>query len=305
MPITLPKLYSMKEAGEKSTCLTVYDSTQAMLAENAGIDILLVGDSLGMTCQGLNRTVPVTMEHMLYHTHCVATNIKEALIMADMPFNGASTPDIALSNSARLMQSGANLVKIEGGDWLIPTVQNLSERGIPTCVHLGLTPQSVDILGGYKVQGSNLDHAQKMITTAINFEKAGASLLLLECVPSPLALEITQSVKIPVIGIGAGAHTDCQVLIIYDMLGMTQPPIPKFVKNFMVDAKSPLEAIRDYVNEVKSSKFPKPEHCFGLNQKSQQSSPSLSVLNNSKPPQEKTLINNKKTKVTAIENEYN
>ena len=259
---TLHSLLEMKKAGEKFTCLTSYDATHAHMVSSQGTDIILVGDSLGMVVQGRDSTVPVTMEDMVYHTHCVSRGNTDAMIMADIPFMACSTPEQTYTNSAALMQAGAEVIKLEGGRWLCDTVRGLSERGVPTCLHLGLTPQSISMLGGYKVQGRDEASANRMIEDARLLAEAGANILLLECVPTPLAREISRSVSIPVIGIGAGPDTDGQVLVLYDMLDMTYGRKPRFVKNFMAETNTPADAVARFVNDVKSGAFPAPEHGF-------------------------------------------
>jgi 3-methyl-2-oxobutanoate hydroxymethyltransferase len=215
-----------------------------------------------MVLQGNDSTLPVTVEDMAYHTQCVANGNQGALLMADMPFMSYATPEQAMENAAILMQSGAHLVKLEGGDWLEETTRLLSERGIPTCLHLGLTPQTVNKMGGYKVQGRQDQQAEKMISDAIKLADAGADLILLECVPSDLANKITAAVDVPVIGIGAGNQTDGQVLVIHDMLGATTGHRPKFVKNFLEGAGTIQSAIAQYITDVKSGDFPSEEHTF-------------------------------------------
>lgn len=260
--VTLHTLSACKQAGEKFAVLTSYDATFAHAVSEAGVELILVGDSLGMVLQGQDSTLPVNMDDMIYHTNCVAKGTTTAMVMADLPFMSYATPEQAMDNSALLMQAGAHIVKLEGGAWLCESVSLLSERGIPTCVHLGLTPQAVNKLGGYKVQGRDKDSAKEMIEDAIRLEEAGASILLLECVPSLLAEEITRAVDIPVIGIGAGNGTDAQVLVLHDMLGLNSGHVPKFVKNFMEDANSIQDALTHYVSEVKQGTFPGPEHSF-------------------------------------------
>ena len=259
---TINTLHQCKQNKQKFAVVTAYDATFSHLASSAGIEVLLVGDSLGMVLQGEDSTVPVTIEHMCYHTQAVKKGNQGALLMADLPFMSYSTPEQALDNAALLMQSGAQMVKLEGGAWLVETVAMLSERGIPVCSHLGLTPQYVHKFGGYKVQGRDDATAKQMITDAKAMEAAGADVLLLECVPSELAKELTQSVSIPVIGIGAGNDTDGQVLVCYDMLGMNPGHIPKFVKNYMVEGRTIQQAFEAYAEEVKSGIFPAPEHGF-------------------------------------------
>ncbi|WP_415902688.1 3-methyl-2-oxobutanoate hydroxymethyltransferase [Neptuniibacter sp. QD29_5] len=260
--ITLHTLSSMKKAGEKFAVLTAYDACFSHVVSSAGTEVILVGDSLGMVLQGNDSTLPVTVEEMAYHTQAVAKGNQGSLIMADLPFMSYSTPELAMGNSAALMQAGANMVKLEGGAWLAETVSMLAERGIPVCVHLGLTPQTVNKLGGYRVQGRDKETAQQMINDAVMLQDAGASVILLECVPSILAKEITLALDVPVIGIGAGSDTDAQVLVLHDMLGVTPGRSPKFVKNFMADAYSIEEAISQYVTDVKSGTFPASEHEF-------------------------------------------
>ncbi|WP_293268330.1 3-methyl-2-oxobutanoate hydroxymethyltransferase [Neptunomonas sp.] len=260
--VTLHTLSACKKAGEKFTVLTAYDACFAHVVSEAGVEVILVGDSLGMVLQGQDSTLPVTMDDMIYHTAGVAKGNQGALVMSDMPFMSYATPELTMENAALLMQAGAHIVKLEGNAWLAESVSLLSERGIPTCVHMGLTPQAVNKLGGYKVQGRDRDTAKQMIEDAVRLEEAGASILLLECVPSLLAEEVTQAVDIPVIGIGAGVATDAQVLVLHDMLGITPGRNPKFVKNFMEDATSIQSAIQNYVAAVKQSRFPGPEHSF-------------------------------------------
>lgn len=262
MATTINTLRSMKQAGEKFTCLTAYDNTFAHVSSACGIDVLLVGDSLGMVLQGHDSTLPVTMEDMIYHTQCVKNGNQGALIMADMPFMSYSTPELAMDNAALLMQAGAHIVKLEGGDWLCETIALLSERGIPVCGHLGLTPQSVNKLGGYKVQGRDSDQADLMIEHAQAMCESGADLILVECIPSQLGTRLTATLDCPVIGIGAGKDTDGQVLVVYDMLGITPGKTAKFVKNFMTQSNSIQAAIESYVKEVKAGEFPGEEHGF-------------------------------------------
>ena len=260
--ITLHTLSARKQAGEKFAVLTAYDATFAHLVSSADIEMILVGDSLGMVLQGQDSTLPVTVEEMAYHTASVARGNQGAMIMADLPFMSYATPEQAMESAAVLMQAGAQIVKLEGGDWLCESVSLLAERGIPVCAHLGLTPQAVNKLGGYRVQGRDRQGALKMLEDAKRLEEAGASMLLLECVPSLLADEITRNVDIPVIGIGAGPHTDAQVLVMHDMLGITPGRTPKFVKNFMAEADSIQDAFRQYGEQVRDGRFPAEEHGF-------------------------------------------
>ncbi|VXC42352.1 3-methyl-2-oxobutanoate hydroxymethyltransferase [Pseudomonas sp. 8BK] len=261
--VTLTTLQSLKQSGEKIAMLTCYDATFAQTACQAGVDVLLVGDSLGMVLQGHDSTLPVTVAEMAYHTASVKRGNQGALILADLPFMAYATLEQALNNSAALMQAGAHMVKLEGAAWLAEPIRQLAERGVPVCAHLGLTPQAVNILGGYKVQGRQEAQARQMRADAMALEQAGAAMLLLECVPSELAAEITQAVKIPVIGIGAGVATDGQVLVLHDMLGLSlSGRTPKFVKNFMAGQSSIQNAISAYVKAVKEQSFPAAEHGF-------------------------------------------
>ena len=261
--ITIPALQAMRVAGDKIAMLTCYDATFAHACNEAGVEVLLVGDSLGMVLQGHDSTLPVTTAEMAYHVAAVKRGNSDALILADLPFMAYATTEQAMTNSALLMQAGAHMVKVEGALWLADSIRLLAERGIPVCAHMGLTPQSVNILGGYKVQGRNENQARQMRADAIALEQAGAAMLLLECVPSELAEEITQAVKIPVIGIGAGNRTDGQVLVLHDMLGLSiTGRMPKFVKNFMTGQTSIEAALNAYVTEVKAATFPGIEHGF-------------------------------------------
>ena len=261
--ITLTTLQGLKQKGEKITMLTCYDATFAHACNQAGVEVLLVGDSLGMVLQGHDSTLPVTNDEMAYHVACVKRGNQDALILADMPFMANATLEQSLNNSAQLMKAGAHMVKVEGAVWLAESIRLMTERGIPVCAHMGLTPQTVNVLGGYKVQGRNENQARQMRADAIALEQAGAAMLLLECVPSELAKEITHAVKIPVIGIGAGSDTDGQVLVLHDMLGLSLTGrVPKFVKNFMTGQPDIQSALSAYVTEVKAVSFPGAEHGF-------------------------------------------
>lgn len=262
MPVTTLSLKSLKEQNKKFSCLTAYDATFAKHASDAGIDVLLVGDSLGMVLQGRATTLPVSVQDMAYHTACVSRGNEQALVMADMPFNAINSLEDTLNNAGILMQAGAHLVKLEGDSWLAPYITALSQRGIPVCAHLGLTPQSVNKLGGYKVQGKESSAANHMINTAKGLVAAGADIILLECVPTSLAEIITNEISVPVIGIGAGNVTDGQVLVMHDMLGLNTGHQPKFVKNFMTDATSIQDAFKRYDQAVKSGEFPSAEFSF-------------------------------------------
>ncbi len=259
--ITLSSLQGFKETKEKFTCIAAYDAAFAQIISDAGVECILVGDSLGMVLQGHDSTLPVTIDQMVYHTNCVKRANPRSIIMADMPFMTYGTLSDTLNNASKLMQAGGQVVKLEGGSWLSDTIKQLSRCGIPSCIHMGLTPQSVNKFGGYKVQGRQLDHAKQMSEDALRVQDAGADILLLECVPTPLAQAITQSLDIPVIGIGAGAVTDAQVLVLYDMLGITSKA-PKFAKNFLLECDDIPSALAAYVAEVKSGQFPTAEHSF-------------------------------------------
>ncbi|RJG10496.1 3-methyl-2-oxobutanoate hydroxymethyltransferase [Pseudomonas cavernicola] len=261
--VTLTTLQSLKQSGAKIAMLTCYDATFAQAACQAGVEVLLVGDSLGMVLQGHDSTLPVSIADMAYHVASVKRGNQGALILADLPFMAYATTEQALHNSAVLMQAGAHMVKLEGAAWLAEPIRQLAERGVPVCAHLGLTPQAVNILGGYKVQGRGEAQARQLRCDAMALEQAGAAMLLLECVPSELAAEITQAVKIPVIGIGAGSATDGQVLVLHDMLGLSLTGrTAKFVKNFMDGQPSISAALAAYVQAVKDQSFPAAEHGF-------------------------------------------
>lgn len=259
--VTLTTLRGLKQNGEKIVMLTCYDATFAAAACAAGVEVLLIGDSLGNVLQGHDSTLPVSVADMAYHTACVKRGNQGALILTDLPFMSYATLEQALDSSAALMRTGAHMVKLEGGAWLGETVRRLAENGIPACVHLGLTPQSVNVFGGYKVQGRDEARAREMREAALALEQAGAAMLLLECVPSALAAEISRSVRIPVIGIGAGVDTDGQVLVLHDMLGLNPRPA-KFVRNFMTGQANIQDALSAYTQAVKNAQFPAPEHGF-------------------------------------------
>jgi 3-methyl-2-oxobutanoate hydroxymethyltransferase len=259
--ITINSLQKLKATKEKFVVISLYDAHMAAMAERCGVEVVLVGDSLGMTVLGYDSTIPVTMEQMIYHVEAVARGNKKSLIMGDLPFMTYATTEDALRNCARIMQAGAHMVKLEGGAWLADTVKQLSERGIPVCAHLGLTPQSVNKFGGFRVQGRDQITAEKIRRDSILLAEAGADLLLLECVPSLLAKQITEDISIPTIGIGAGRDTDSQVLVINDILGLTEQP-PKFSKNFLLEAKDIPGAMQKYVADVKAEIFPGDENIF-------------------------------------------
>ena len=260
---TLKDLVRMKQAGEKIAALTCYDASFAALLGSAGVDILLVGDSLGMVLQGAETTLGVTMRDMVYHTRCVAAGSDDAFIMADMPFGSyQSTPESAYRNAVRLMSAGAQMIKLEGGAVMRETVAFLSNRGLPVCAHIGLMPQAVHQLGGYRVQGRDDVAARQLLEDAQTLVDAGASMMLLEAIPSALAGEITRAISVPTIGIGAGAECSGQVLVLYDAIGIYAGKIPSFARNFMTEAGSVAAAVQRYVAAVKSGGFPAAEHSF-------------------------------------------
>ena len=261
---TIHTIQSLKQKGEPISVLTAYDSSFSKLISEVGIEVMLVGDSLGMVMQGHDSTVPVSMTDMIYHTGCVSRTNRSALLIADLPYMSYAHKKQTCKNAAKLMQAGANMVKLEGGKWVCSSIKVLVERGIPVCGHIGLTPQSVDALGGYKVQGRDEEQAKNLIKDAKAIEKAGAQLLVLECVPSQLAKTITELLSIPTIGIGAGKHTDGQVLVLQDILGLNKDFRPKFVKNFMAEEDSTdiKGAIASYKRQVKDRSFPSDEHSF-------------------------------------------
>jgi 3-methyl-2-oxobutanoate hydroxymethyltransferase len=252
----------MKTEGQKISVLTSYDASMTRLIEEAGVEVLLVGDSLGMVVQGQESTLPVTVDEMVYHTRNVARARQRALLVTDMPFMSYSTPEQALESAGRLMkEGGAQMVKLEGGAPQLEVIRRLTGQGIPVCGHLGLLPQSVHKLGGYRVQGREAERADAIFEDARNLQLAGIDLLVLECVPSQLAQRITAELEVPVIGIGAGAACDGQVLVVNDMLGMNPQP-PRFVKDFLATGGSILQALKDYVAAVREGRFPAPEQSF-------------------------------------------
>ncbi|MBM7456491.1 3-methyl-2-oxobutanoate hydroxymethyltransferase [Oceanisphaera litoralis] len=260
--ITTAHLLAMKQARQKIAMITAYDATFAQLFEQAGVHAILIGDSLGMVLQGEDSTLKVTVGDIAYHTRSVANGCKKSLIVADMPFMSYSNPEQACASAAALMRAGAHMVKLEGGDWLTETVTQLTRQGIPVCGHLGLTPQSVHVFGGFKLQGRETEQAEQIKRHAGALEAAGIQLLVLECVPSRLAADISQMLSIPVIGIGAGADTDGQVLVMQDALGLTSGYVPRFTKNFLADNGNVRAAIEAYVSDVIEGRFPGPEHSF-------------------------------------------
>ncbi|MXZ43721.1 MAG: 3-methyl-2-oxobutanoate hydroxymethyltransferase [Gammaproteobacteria bacterium] len=264
-PVSITTLAKRKANGQKFACLTAYDALFAELISSSGIEVLLVGDSLGMVLQGHDSTLPVTIEEMVYHMHCVRRGNQGSLIMADLPFMSYASSNQSLESAAALMRAGAHMVKLEGGAWLAESTRLLAERGIPVCTHMGLTPQSINRLGGFRVQGRNPDQASTMLEEAQLLEDSGASVLLLECVPVSLAKAITEKLQIPVIGIGAGPDTDGQIMVMHDMLGITPTTIrtPKFVKNFLPESADGIRgAFEAYAEAVRSGTFPSAEHSF-------------------------------------------
>ena len=260
--VSLATLQNIKQRGEKFACLTAYDACFASILSETGVEVLLVGDSLGMVLQGHDSTLPVTMDDMIYHTQCVKRGNKGALLMADLPFMSYASETQTVENAAALMRVGAHMVKLEGGAWISNTTKLLAQRGIPVCAHMGLTPQSVNRIGGFHVQGRDTGQAQLIIEEAQLLQESGANILLLECVPRELAKTITELLEIPVIGIGAGPDTTAQIMVLHDVLGVS-PITPKFVKNFLKDSVNGIPgAIEAYVKAVKEQTFPADEHWF-------------------------------------------
>ena len=260
--VTVNTLHKLKASGEKFACLTCYDALFAGLYGNAGVEVILVGDSLGMVIQGHDSTLPVTMDDVIYHMECVKRGSKGSLLMADLPFMSYASEAQTLENAARLMRAGAQIVKLEGGAWIAESTRLLAERGIPVCAHMGLTPQSVNRIGGFLVQGRDPEQADTMIEEARLLEASGASCLLLESVPASLARAITDALTIPVIGIGASVNVDGQIMVLHDLLGIS-PITPKFVKNFLEESADGIPgAIAAFVKAVKDGTFPGPEHAY-------------------------------------------
>lgn len=263
MRTTLTQLQTLRKQAQKIAMLTCYDASFAALLEAQGVEVLLVGDSLGMVLQGHDTTLPVSLADMVYHTACVARGAKKSFILSDMPFGTSQvSPQKTFEHAAQLMAAGAQMVKLEGGMEMVETTQFLTTRGIPVCAHIGLTPQSVHQLGGYRVQGKEATAAQRLLDEALALENAGASMVVLELVPAPLAADITAQLSIPTIGIGAGAACSGQVLVLHDMLNVFPGKKARFVKNFMHGAESIATAVGNYVAEVKAGTFPATEHCF-------------------------------------------
>lgn len=263
--VTLNTLAALKAKGEPFACVTTYDATFAEMASSVGIEVLLVGDTLGMVIQGHDSTLPVTMEDILYHLEAVQRGNISSLIMGDMPFMSYYSEGLTLKNAALLLRAGAHVVKLEGGRWIGESTRLLVERGIPVCAHMGMTPQSINRFGGFRVQGRDPQQAETILDEAVFLEEAGASLLLLEAIPQLLAERITQRLRIPVIGIGAGRHVDGQILVMHDLLGITPSSIrvPRFVKNFLTDSNDGIRgAFAAYLQAVKNGSFPGPEHSY-------------------------------------------
>jgi len=262
-PVNVSTLRKMKEERQPIACLTAYDASFAWLADNAGVDLVLVGDSLGMVVQGHDTTVPVTVDDIIYHSRLVARGLSRSFLVADMPFMSYTSPEQALENSVRLMQEGgAMMVKLEGGASQVGIVEYLARHDIPVCAHLGLKPQSVHKIGGFKVQGREADQARQMAADARALQDAGADIVLLECIPNEVGREVAASLDVPVIGIGAGPSVDGQILVLYDILGITQGRLPRFVHNYMLETGSIDAAIAAYVSAVKDGSYPAPENCF-------------------------------------------
>jgi 3-methyl-2-oxobutanoate hydroxymethyltransferase len=262
-PVTVASLGRMKEEGEKIACITCYDASYAALVDAAGLDVVLVGDSLGMVIQGHDTTVPVTLDDVIYHCRAVSKGLVRPFLMADMPFMTYTSKEQALKNAVRLMQEGgAKMVKLEGGAGQADIVEFLAGHDIAVCAHLGLRPQSVHKTGGFKVQGREEAAAARMRSDARLLQDAGADVVLLECIPSSLGAEITSELHVPVIGIGAGPGADGQILVLYDVLDITPGRKPRFVQNFQQGCDSPLAALKAYAAAVKSRAYPAPEHCF-------------------------------------------
>lgn len=262
-PVNVSTLRKMKAEKQPIACLTAYDASFAWLVDQAGTDLVLVGDSLGMVIQGHDTTVPVTVDDMIYHSKHVARGLSRAFLVVDMPFMSYTSPQQALENSVRLMQEGAAMmVKLEGGSSQIGIVEYLALHDIPVCAHLGLKPQSVHKIGGFKVQGREDEQVQQMITDAQSLQNAGADIVLLECIPNEVGRLVTEALDVPVIGIGAGPSVDGQILVLYDMLGITQGRMPRFVHNYMADTGAIETALQGYVDAVKSRAYPAPENCF-------------------------------------------
>lgn len=260
--VSTSTLLKMKAESEKIVAITAYDASFAKLFDEQGVDVILIGDSLGMVLKGDDDTTTVSVDEIAYHTSSVKKGASKCLVVADMPFMSYASPNQSYKNAAKLMAAGATMVKVEGGEWLLETIKGLVERGVPVCGHLGLTPQSVHVFGGFKVQGRSDEQATKILNDAKALERAGIQLLVLECVPIEIAKTISQSLSIPVIGIGAGAGTDGQILVMHDMLGISANYMPKFSKNYLEETGDIRKAVALYIEEVKSGVFPSEAHSF-------------------------------------------
>lgn len=262
-PVNISSLRKMKQEREPIACLTAYDASYAALVDAARTDLILVGDSLGMVIQGHETTVPVTVDDIIYHSRAVARGLRHAFLVADMPFMSYTSPSQALENSVRLMQEGgAKMIKLEGGSGQIGIVEHLANHDIPVCAHVGLKPQSVHKIGGFKVQGRDADEGTRLVESAVQLQNAGADIVLLECVPNEIGKKATEALDVPTIGIGAGPYVDGQILVVYDILDITMGRTPRFVRNFQSGNDSPLAALEEYVTAVKNREYPAPEHCF-------------------------------------------
>lgn len=262
-PVTISTLVNMKAEGMPIACLTAYDASFANLVDEAGVDLVLAGDSLGMVIQGHPTTVPVTVDDVVYHCKAVARGLTRSFLVGDLPFLSYTTPRQAMGNSRRLMQEGrAKMVKLEGGAMQVEIVEYLASRDVPVCAHIGLKPQSVHKLGGFKIQGRDKATAKQMLADARALESAGADIVLLECIPNELGARINQELKVPVIGIGAGPHVDGQILVLYDILNITIGRKPRFAQDFTIGGRSPIDAVKAYVEAVRNGDYPAPEHCF-------------------------------------------
>ncbi len=262
-PVTISTLVKMKAEGMPIACLTAYDASFANLVDEAGVDLVLAGDSLGMVIQGHPTTVPVTVDDIVYHCKAVARGLTRSFLVGDLPFLSYTTPQQAMGNSRRLMQEGrAKMVKLEGGAMQVEIVEYLASRDVPVCAHIGLKPQSVHKLGGFKIQGRDEATAKQMLADARALENAGADIVLLECIPNELGARITEELKVPVIGIGAGPQVDGQILVLYDILNITIGRKPRFAQDFTIGGRSPIDAVKAYVEAVRNGDYPAPEHCF-------------------------------------------
>lgn len=261
--VTTSTLLKMTREQQKIVAITAYDASFAKLFDEQGLDVILIGDSLGMVLKGDDDTTTVTVDEIAYHTRSVSKGVNTTMVVSDMPFMSYATPSQTYTNAAQLMAAGASMVKLEGGKWLLDTISGLVERGVPVCGHLGLTPQSVHVLGGFKVQGRSDEQAERLLADSQALEQAGIQMLVLECVPTSVAKLISEVLSIPVIGIGAGADTDGQILVMHDMLGVSANYMPKFSKNYLAQSKGDIrDAVQQYIDEVRAGEFPSAEHSF-------------------------------------------